>query len=125
MRRGSRRLPLVEFDAFGAAVGAALVSGGLAVVLPFLAALTGTMVAIAFAAWAVLLRSRGAGARADVLRPRSVLALGCLAVGAAVYLGAPEPIGAFRGLALGVSVVPLWSLERNPPAPAFAVVEPP
>jgi hypothetical protein len=106
----------VEFDAFGVAVGCALVSGGLSVALPFLLALTGTLAALAFASWVVLLQQRAAPYRS--LRGRSpLLALGLLGVGAGAYLADPPLVGPERGLLLGLALVPLWLRERNRPFP--------
>jgi len=106
------RPPVLEFEAFGAAVGAAVVSGACALVEPFLAALTGALAALAVAGWVSLLRGRRV-ARGDLARPGTVLALGLLAVAAALYLLAAPELAATRGLLLGAGLVPLWLVERG------------
>jgi hypothetical protein len=113
-----------EFDAFGVAVGATVVSGGLAVVLPFLLALTGTLAALAFAAWVALARARAPNPRA---RSRSQwgIALFALGLGATVFLLGPEPLARIRGLLLALALLPLWAVERNPPPPAIGPLEAP
>jgi hypothetical protein len=37
-----------------------------------------------------------------------------LAIGASVYLLVPAPLAAVRGLALGLSLLPLWDVSRRP-----------
>ena len=112
--RSIRVVPL-EFEVFGASTGVGLVAGALSLVDPFLAALAGTLAALALAGWASMVRRGGVG-RADLTRPDRLLALGLLGAGAVVY-GVPVPgLSGFRGFLLALAVVPLWLVERRRPA---------
>lgn len=122
MNRRRRGLPAVEFDAFGVAVGASLVAGGLAIVLPFLLALTATLSALALAAWVAVARTR-LPARAASGRWRGAVPLLLLGAGAVVFLLDPPPLARVRGLVLAVSLLPLWARERNPRPAAPGLVE--
>lgn len=117
------RVWVVEFDAFGAAVGVGVVSGALSVVEPFLTALTGTLAALALAGWITLLRQRGAGL-AELGRPGTAVALSVLVGGTTIFFLAPGPLTILRGLVLGLALAPLWLAERNrsvmPAGPAGA-----
>ena len=75
---------LLGFETFGTAIGLAVVAGALSLLTPALSVLTGTLAALAIAA-----------------------------AGAAAYLDPLGPLGPFRGLILGVSLVPLWVAERG------------
>ena len=103
-------------EAFGTAVGLAVVVGALSVVLPAFDALTGTLVALAVAGWASGHR-RGNGA--PRWRPGSIgasrVALAVLGIAVAGFVDPPPPIATYRGLALGLGVVPLWWAERRRP----------
>jgi len=101
------------FEAFGTACGLAVVVGGLSLLLPGLATLTGTLTALAVAGWAAGRRrgpDGGHGPRG--LSAVDAGALGLLAAAGALALWPSAPLGASRGLLLGLAVVPLWSAER-------------
>lgn len=107
MRGGHGGRPFVGFEVVGVAASAALVSGVLSLVGPYLVSLTGALGALALAGW-VEARS-GSGIRPRVpLGPTAGLALGGLAVGAVVFLLPPAPLERFRGIALALALVPLW-----------------
>ncbi len=102
---------LLGFETFGTAVGLSLVVGALSLVAPMLTVLAGTLAALAIAGWASLryrerrpLRWAGSSAR--------WAALAATAAGALVYLDPPLAVAPFRGLVLGVGLVPLWVSER-------------
>ena len=111
--------PTPEFDAFRVAVGFGVLSGAAALVLPFLDSLTLALAAIALAAWVWRRSPRPLGGRH---RPGLSAAVGwaCAATGFGVFWGLPAPLSSIRGLLLGLSLVPLWWLDRggpsNPPA---------
>ena len=111
----STRIVPVEFEVFGTSTGVGLVAGALSVVDPFLAALAGTLAALALAGWASMLRRRGAG-RAELARPDRLLALGLLGAGAIVYAVPIPGLTGLRGLLVALAVVPLWLAERRRPA---------
>jgi hypothetical protein len=106
----------LDFEVVGAAAGCAVVAGGLSLVLPFLVALTGALAAIAVAGFAAVVRAAGASAR-ELRRPGPVLALAALGGGGALFLGAPPPLHAARGVLLGVALVPLAFAARSVPRP--------
>jgi hypothetical protein len=108
------RAAVVELDVVGVGVGTALVSGALSVVAPSLAALTGTLAVLSLAGWGLLSRQHPAGLRGTGAF-RSATALGLLGLGAALFVDPPGPWSAFRGLALGLSLVPLWAVARRLP----------
>lgn len=111
-----------EFDAFGAAVGSALVCGALSLGLPFLAAPTASLVCLAVAGWVSVVRRRGPLSRSG-LGTSSLTALALLAGSAAVFLMSPMNAVPFRGLILAGGLVPLFAVERirwARPAPVFA-----
>jgi hypothetical protein len=113
MNRAPATLLAIEHDAFGLAVGTALVAGGLSLVAPFLSALVGALAALALASWTVTrAEERAAGVRRRL--GRATVALALLGAGAALYGLAPEGFGGFRGIALALSLVPLWMVERRP-----------
>jgi hypothetical protein len=115
MRARGGPVPVVEFEVVGVAVGAALVSGALSVLGPYLASLTGALAALAFAGWIAGRSSTGPGLGPALREPGALLALASLAAGAAVYLGLAAPFARWRGLVLGVALVPLWwSGARRP-----------
>ena len=104
-------LEAAGIDAFGTAVGLAVISGALAILTPFLAELTAALAALALAAWLV------AGGGTVALRHRlpsgGWWAFVPLAAGAGVFLGfSSVPVGE-RALLLGLSLVPLWVAERR------------
>ena len=111
----SVRFPPMEFEVFGTSMGVGLVAGALSVLEPFLAALAGTLAALAFAGWASMIGRRGGG-WTELVRPGRLVALGLLAAGALVY-GFPGPeLLPFRGFLVTLAVVPLWLTERRRPA---------
>lgn len=109
--------PSLGFDAFGAAVGLSVVSGALAIVEPFLGVLTGTLAALALAAW-VLARREGTAGRAR-FRSRTGwgawVVLGGMGI---LYLDPPVPFAPFRSLGLALALVLLWTAERGGRRPA-------
>jgi hypothetical protein len=110
------RLP-IDYDAFGLAVGSAVISGALALLEPFLVALTGALAALALAGWMSWRRRRSAR-WTELGHPRPAAALGVLLVGVLAFAVLPEPWAEFRGLALGLALVPLWLHERHRSGPA-------
>lgn len=112
MTVGGPSTHLLEFEAFGAAVGSAVVCGALSVHFPFLDAPTATLAALALAGWLSLARRRGSLAWDRVGR-RPVAALASLGGASAIYLTAPSVLVPVRGLLLGVSLIPLFLLERS------------
>jgi len=113
---GRSNLPVLEFEVVGVAVGAALVSGALSLVAPYLASLTAALAALALAGWVVRWGTSASGERRSPLRRMEWLALGCLALGGALFLSGAPPVLSVRGLVLVVSVVPLWAATRTLPA---------
>ncbi|MGP8077118.1 MAG: hypothetical protein ACLQD8_04805 [Thermoplasmata archaeon] len=111
MRGADPYRPSLGFDAFGAAVGLSVISGALAIVVPFLAVLTGTLAALSVASWAA---SRyGTPVGRHLFRHRFG-GWAALAVGgtAALYLDPPVPFAPFRSLGLALALVLLWREER-------------
>jgi hypothetical protein len=101
------------FEAFGTSCGLALVAGALAAVVPSLAMLTAALVALALAGWASL-RRRAEGGRTLGSRPATyALPLAALTCGALVFVDPADPFGPWKALALGLTVVPLWAVERR------------
>lgn len=113
--------PLVEFEAFGVAVGSALVCGALSTFVPLLVAPTATLAALALAGWVSRLRRRGSLSRPGIgLGP--TLALGLLGGAALAFLDPPAPVAPLRGLLLAGGLLPLFAAERHgsrPHAPVF------
>jgi len=107
------------FEAFGASVGLALVSGGLAIVLPFLAALTGTLCALAVAAWVADRRHRSAGRRPTVARLEFVAWI-WTGGAAAAFLDPPPAFGPYRAVALALGLAAVWAAGRRVPPPGNA-----
>jgi len=106
---------LFEFEAFGAAVGSAVVCGALSVLVPILVAPTATLAALALAGWLSLARRRGSLSRIG-FGAGSVVAL-CILGGASVgFLASPPFLAPFRGLLLAGSLVPLFAVGRARPA---------
>ncbi len=109
---GAAARPAPEFDPFHGAVGFGVLSGAAAVVLPFLDSLTLALAAIALAAWVGRRPPRAPGARR---RPgfRATCGGVCAGVGFVAFWGLSGPWSSVRGLALGLSLVPLWWLHRR------------
>jgi hypothetical protein len=112
MTDGAPLGPLLEFEAFGAAVGLAVVCGALSLPFPFLIAPTATLAALALAGWVSLARRRGFLARIG-FGARPTLALSVLGGGALGFLIPPPILAPFRGLLLAASLVPLFVTERT------------
>lgn len=107
--RGPHRL--FEFEAFGAAVGSAVVCGALSVLVPMLIAPTATLAALALAGWLSLARRRGTLSRGG-FGPGPVAAL-CILGGVSVgFLASPPFLSPYRGLLLAVGLVPLFAVGR-------------
>lgn len=118
----TRVTPLFEFEAFGAAVGLALVCGAFSVIIPLLIAPTATLAALALAGWISLTRRRGSLTRRS-LGPVPLAALCVLAGAAAGFLVPPSFLAPFRGLLLAGGLVPLFAVERSRsvlPCPVFS-----
>lgn len=109
--RGPERPALpFELEVFSSALGCGLVAGALSLIAPSLAALSGALAALAFAGWcAELARDRPIGPALG--RPRTLVALGIVGVGAVLY-GFPGPVAAERGLVIALALVPLWWFAR-------------
>ncbi len=110
--RGPPRL--FEFEAFGAAVGSAVVCGALSVLVPILVAPTATLAALALAGWLSLARRRGSLSRGN-FGPGPAVAL-CILGGASVgFLASPPFLLPYRGLLLAGGLVPLFAVGRARP----------
>jgi hypothetical protein len=113
---------LFEFEAFGAAVGSAVVCGALSVPFPTLDAPTATLAALALAGWVSLARRSGSLTR-DRFGRGPVAALAALGGAGGLYLAGPDLLVPFRGLLLAGSLLPLFVLERTRtahPPPVFS-----
>jgi len=107
------------FEAFGTSCGLALVAGALAAVAPALSMLTAALTALAIAGWASLRHRSGRG-RPVAARSAAtyVLPLAVLAAGAVLFVDPVSPLGAWKALLLGLTLVPLWVVERRRVRPA-------
>jgi len=106
------------FDVVGVSVGAGLVSGGLSLVAPALAALTGSLAVLAIAGWLTLAR-QALGTLRRMITGGSAWALASVGAGAGLFLAGGTPLAPVRGLVLAVSLVPLWAVcRRLPGAPS-------
>jgi len=103
--------PLGEFDVFGVATGCTLVVGALSILAPFLTALAGTLAALVLAGWCSTLRRDGTSLR-RAARPDRGFALVTFGLGVFLFLS-PVGLATFRGLLLGLAVLPLWAVERR------------
>lgn len=112
MSEGVVRGCTLEFEGVGVAVGAALVSGLLSLVGPYLASLTGTLAALALAGW-VAARARSGRPSPSPWGWPCCLALGALAAGALLFLAPPSALVRFRALPLAGALVPLWWTSRR------------
>lgn len=99
------------FGAFGMSVGLALIAGALALEIPSLAALVGTLAALALAGWAA--GARGRTARSGRGRWSVAGAFVLLGVAALFFVSAPPALAETRGLALALGLLPLWLVERR------------
>jgi hypothetical protein len=110
---GSRaRSPVLEFEVVGVAVGAAFVSGALALLDGDLTSLTGALAALAFAGW-VAHRAGDPSGRTRPFRERDGVVVGFLALGAVVFLAGPGVLQRFRALFLATTLLPLWLTARG------------
>ncbi len=103
-----------EFEAFGAAVGSAVVAGGLSIVAPFLSALTAALAALAVAGWFSRLHESGS-ARREVVRSDRLAAAALVGAAVVVFLVPVPELENLKALLLGLSFVPLWLVERRGP----------
>jgi hypothetical protein len=111
--RGSRAgLPGLEFDTFSVALGLAVVTGGVSLAVPYLVALTGALVALAGAGWAAG-RSRWRNGWRDLGQPARCTGLLLVGAGVVAFFDLPGTLSVARGLALALSTVPLWLVERR------------
>jgi len=110
-----RRLPVLEFEVVGIAVGTAVVSGALSLLVPYLASLTGALAALAVAGWAARRAARAPSGPPPFLAAGEWLALGSVALGGVLFLRGPSPLPVFRGLLLGLALIPLWCVARTLP----------
>jgi hypothetical protein len=104
---------MMEFDVVGVSVGGALVSGALAIFGPVLGGLTVSLAALAWAGRSASLRAEGGPLRSAV-RNFGGGALLATALGLAIYGLAPPVLVRIRGLALAISLLPLWWAARRP-----------
>ncbi|HTW55309.1 MAG TPA: hypothetical protein VMG36_02525 [Thermoplasmata archaeon] len=106
--------PSLGFDAFSAAVAVGVIAGALSVVWPSLDGLTAALAALAVAAVAVRHADRP---RADGWRPtaRGLAVVAVCGAAAGLFLDPPPPLAAWRGMLLGLSLVPWWMVERRRP----------
>jgi hypothetical protein len=103
--------PLLEFEAFGAAVGLTLACGALSAFVPLLAAPTATLAALALAGWVSRTRRRGLLSWSG-LRLGPALALGALGIAAVAFLAPPPFLAPVRGLLLAGGLLPLLVTDR-------------
>ena len=99
-------------DPFSAAVTLALVTGAFAIDAPFLSSLVLALGALAIAAWSTRRaheRSDGTGG----ILPAHGVGLISVGIGAASFFLLPSPVSVLRGLALAISLLPLWWIERR------------
>ncbi len=114
MNRALLSAPFLDFEAVGVAVGAALVSGVLSLIGPYLASLTGALAALAFAGWVAARTSPGASPR-PLRGGGAALVLSGLVVGTYLFLAPPASLVRFRALPLAGALVPLWwTTPRSP-----------
>jgi hypothetical protein len=112
MNEGAGTPRLFEFEAFGAAVGSAVVCGALSVPVPILIAPTATLTALAVAGWLSPARRRGSLTR-STFGPALVAALTVLGGASAGFLAPPWFLSPYRGLILAGSLVPLFVVGRD------------
>ena len=102
----------IEFDTFSVAVGLAVIAGGLALLAPYLDSLTAALAALAGAGCAAGRTLDRGNWTESVLSVRGAGLL-CATVGTGAFFLLPGPWAAARGLALALSLVPLWLGERR------------
>jgi hypothetical protein len=103
-----------EFDVVGVSVGVAIVSGALSVFAASLGALTASLAVLALAGWCVLVGRAPPSIRPASI-PRTGGALAAAGLGWLLFVGETGPWHSWRGLALGLSLVPLWMDARRRP----------
>jgi hypothetical protein len=113
------RAPAVSLamDTLDASGGFGALAGVLSVVLPFFIGLTMTLAAVVVGT--SLLRwtqGRSAGRADQPDAARFLLGLGSALAGWGLFFAGPPALSAIRGLLLGLTVLPLWWLERRRPA---------
>jgi hypothetical protein len=106
------RVAAIEFDALGVAAGSAVISGALSILDPFLTALAATLTALGFAAWVAAL-GRTPSAASSYRRRSGRIALAWLGGSVAFFVAAPSEAASIRGLMIGLSLVPLWLVDRH------------
>jgi hypothetical protein len=101
------------FEAFGAACGLAVVAGALSVLAPGLSMLTASLATLAVAGWAAgRRRTEGLGTGRALRVVAYLPPFAALAAAGLLFLDPADPLGPWRGLALGLGLVPLWTVER-------------
>jgi hypothetical protein len=111
MNRADSRTWVREIDPFRTAVAFAVISGALALIIPWLGSLTAALAALAIASW---VRQHPIPASPRVTdRAGAVVAVACGAVGTTAFLFLPSPWSIARALLLGLSLLPLWRLDRR------------
>jgi len=111
---------LFEFEAFGTAVGLAIICGGLSLPFPILISPTAALAALALAGWLSLVHRRSSGTGGRVER-RAMAALVVLGVAGAGFLDSPPPLSPFRGLFLACGLLPLLWVSRARPSLRFPI----
>jgi hypothetical protein len=106
----------VEFDAFSVSLGLGVIAGGLALLAPYLNSLALALVTLAGAGWSAGLPRGEFGWRNRLPRARSG-SLVLLGLGSVLFIVLPPPWNVARGLALALSFVPMWFVERRPGLP--------
>lgn len=112
----------LELDTFRVALGLAIVTGGLALVAPYLNALTAALVALAVAGWAAGLGRDHAMDLPGALSARAVGLLS-LAIGIGSFFLLPNPLALARGLVLALAVLPMWWIDHRPVPRRFLRVD--
>lgn len=100
------------FDAFSMAVGLAVIAGGLSLLRSDLDGLVAALAALAVAGAVVTGGSPRAVRRWRPSAPGAG-ALVVFATGGGLFLAGPALIAPWRGLLLGVSLLPWWLVERR------------
>lgn len=100
-----------EFEAFGVAVGSALVCGFLSTFVTWLISPTATLAALALAGWVSLSRRKGSLSWRG-FDTKTVTAFGVLGGAVVGFLVPPPPLVPIRGLLLAGGLVPLLAVER-------------
>jgi len=107
------RSPL-GFDAFSASVALGVIAGALSVLWPPLDGLVAALASLAVVGAAMRYGSRSRAGRRR-LTARGATVVGIAGLTAIVFLDPPAPLALWRGLLLGLSIVPWWAVERRRP----------